>query len=202
MLTVEELAETMHHLSADRIKEMAISGYMPHYKFDGKLVFDISEVTRWVQDNLICRVRGIDIPKRILIFSNGDWVGTPPPPCISRVPNLHQVNLGMFSSGIYFLCNSDEVVYVGQSSNIAQRVKSHIDVKSFDRVYALPVPSKELNDVEAAFIKYLQPRYNGYVVCKADESGKKKAVPYSSKTIKQVFEELRFETGELYGTAA
>lgn len=202
LLTLEELEETMHHLSADRIREMAVSGYMPHYKIDGKLLFDFCEVTRWIQSNLVHKVRGMDIPGRILIFSNGDWVGTPPPSCISKVPNLHQVNLGMYSSGIYFLCDNEQVVYVGQSANIAQRVKTHIDVKNFDRVYALPVVVSELNNVEAAFIKYLQPKYNAWIACKTEESGMKKSSPCATKNLHQVFEQLNFKTGELYGIAA
>ena len=71
--------------------------------------------------------------------------------------------------GVYFLCQGDEVVYVGQSVSVPDRVMSHIREsrrpagKMFDplRIFYLPVPESELLRVESEFIARLRPRYNG-----------------------------------------
>jgi hypothetical protein len=65
----------------------------------------------------------------------------------------------------YFLCDGDEVVYVGQSSCISARLGTHImeGVKKFDhdRVFFLPCPIESLNLIEQHYIETLKPKYNG-----------------------------------------
>jgi hypothetical protein len=63
-------------------------------------------------------------------------------------------------SGIYLLMQGAEVVYVGQSINVAKRIGAHIGQKDFDRALYLPTQRKDLNRVEAAYIKKFNPIYN------------------------------------------
>jgi excinuclease UvrABC nuclease subunit len=49
------------------------------------------------------------------------------------------------SPGIYFLCRNAEIVYVGKTTRIAERVASHRNTKAFDSVLVLRVPEKLLN---------------------------------------------------------
>ena len=100
------------------------------------------------------------------------------------------------------MCDNEQVVYVGQSKNIAQRVKGHSDVKCFDSVYVLIVPWHKLDDVEAAFIRHLQPKYNADIRCNAEKTGFKKASPFLRKAVEDVFKELNFNSGNVYDIAA
>lgn len=63
-------------------------------------------------------------------------------------------------SGLYFLIKDNEIVYVGQSSAVAQRVAAHRGVMDHDSYTFLPCEGAEANDLEAAYIIALQPRYN------------------------------------------
>ncbi len=64
-------------------------------------------------------------------------------------------------SGIYFLCKSGKVVYVGQSSNLVQRIGKHLAQgrKNFDSYHYIII-EHNLDNVEANYIVTLQPKYN------------------------------------------
>lgn len=64
--------------------------------------------------------------------------------------------------GIYFLFDGNEVVYVGQSVNILARINVHLaqEKKAFDAFAFVEYPQDVLNEVEAAYIVKLCPRYN------------------------------------------
>ena len=87
-----------------------------------------------------------------------------PPQCLDpwrgalRLYDLSETNIGF----VYFLCKGDQVVYVGQSSNIGARIAQHKTqkVKDFDNVWFLKLPSSEVDLVEKAFIASLRPRDN------------------------------------------
>jgi hypothetical protein len=63
-------------------------------------------------------------------------------------------------SGVYFLFDGDEIVYVGQSVNVLNRVTSHFYDKKFDKVALLRVPEKDLLAIESIYIKKFLPKYN------------------------------------------
>lgn len=62
--------------------------------------------------------------------------------------------------GVYFLMHDDEVVYVGQSVSIDNRIKQHRKDKTFDYAKAVKVDSKKLLFVESNFINTMKPKYN------------------------------------------
>jgi hypothetical protein len=62
---------------------------------------------------------------------------------------------------IYFLCQGNDVVYVGKSTNLAARLPQHPADKVFDRVFYLIVRLEELDRIEGEYIRALSPRYNG-----------------------------------------
>ena len=68
----------------------------------------------------------------------------------------------MFTVGIYFLVSENEIVYVGQSIDIGQRVRSHRnDIKKvFDEVRFIECKEEELLEKECEFISVLNPKYN------------------------------------------
>jgi hypothetical protein len=64
-------------------------------------------------------------------------------------------------SGVYFLIYGDEVVYVGQSTNVHARVTQHVGFKTFDRWAYMYCTVDSLDSIEALYIHILRPRYNG-----------------------------------------
>jgi excinuclease UvrABC nuclease subunit len=66
------------------------------------------------------------------------------------------------SSGVYFLVQDQEVVYVGQSVNIYSRIAQHPD-KKFDKYAFVPCEVELLDKLESLYIHTLKPRLNGNV---------------------------------------
>ena len=64
------------------------------------------------------------------------------------------------SSGVYFLLDGDDVVYVGQSVNVYSRIGQHTD-KRFDRYAFVPCHVDALDKLESLYIHCLRPRLNG-----------------------------------------
>ncbi len=65
---------------------------------------------------------------------------------------------------LYFLLDGYEVVYVGQTKNIVQRIQSHRKDKIFDGVQFLRMPPRFHPLVlESAFIKKMNPKLNRVV---------------------------------------
>lgn len=62
--------------------------------------------------------------------------------------------------GIYFLIYSQQIVYVGQSKNIAQRVQSHSQRILFDSYKYKECEVSELDALEDHLIKTLRPKFN------------------------------------------
>ena len=78
-------------------------------------------------------------------------------------------------SCVYFLLKGCEVVYIGQSTALPRRIQVHQgkgnahQYKDFDEVFFIPCPEVSLRKgVEAEFIKYFKPKYNGEIYKDAD----------------------------------
>jgi excinuclease UvrABC nuclease subunit len=115
-----------------------------------------------------------------------------PPESISNIQNIKQMPRHGYQPGVYFLCKDNDVIYVGQSVTPSSRIASHTrdSQKKFDRVYLLPVPQSELNDVEAAFIHHLQPVANGGL-----RSGRKPVAPVMSRPKSEILKSVNFDCG-------
>lgn len=61
---------------------------------------------------------------------------------------------------IYFLCQGDVVVYVGQTHSGLYRPYSHHKGKEFDNVKIIPCKLNELDALEKHFIEKYKPHYN------------------------------------------
>jgi hypothetical protein len=62
--------------------------------------------------------------------------------------------------GVYFLIKDEQVVYVGQSINITQRIAEHTKTKDFDTFTYVQCKREDLNRIEALYITKLKPKYN------------------------------------------
>lgn len=162
--TAEETAAIFDGISGDRLRELADSGYAPHYRIDGgPALFKPQEVKRWITQNLMAKCDGKALPSAIRVVIPAHEIFDKPPSSIWNVPNLQQMPKHGYQPGIYFLCKGEDVVYVGQSVTPSSRIATHSQDanKDFDRVYLLPVPESELNNVEAAFIHHIKPAQQG-----------------------------------------
>lgn len=64
------------------------------------------------------------------------------------------------ASGVYFLLNGNEIVYVGQAVNVYARIGQHVD-KRFDRYAFIPCAINALDKLESLYIHCLRPKLNG-----------------------------------------
>jgi hypothetical protein len=65
-------------------------------------------------------------------------------------------------SGIYFLINGDEVVYIGKSDEcVVERIRGHYKDKDFDEVRIYPIIKvSDIYILEAFLITSIKPKYN------------------------------------------
>jgi len=162
LITAEQVAEIVP-LSTERILDLAESGYMPHIELDGIVCFQKNKVKTWIKRNLVVVREGRCFPEMKIIKNNkADPIDRPGP--LKQLQDLQELPLPVTgnTSGVYFLCLADKIMYVGQSTQLVSRIGSHLTERSkdFDRVFFIFVPKCELNEVEAEFIHSLQPPYN------------------------------------------
>lgn len=65
-----------------------------------------------------------------------------------------------FDCIIYFLIDTDKVVYVGKSKRGLSRIYGHLGKKRFNRFYYIGVTAESMNKLEAHYIKKFTPIYN------------------------------------------
>lgn len=72
-------------------------------------------------------------------------------------------------SGLYFLIDQHEIVYVGQSKLVHRRLAQHFDRREiqFDRYFILPCPVALLDLLEARYIAEFRPAWNTRLLVKA-----------------------------------
>jgi len=149
-------------VTAARLLSLCASGHLPHVVVDGSdaPLFRLSEAKDWVTRNLLRNRAGVDLP--IVHVHHPVAPLHEVPPAIAMMSGRL---LGMTFpqlSGVYFLIRAGEVVYVGQSRDVAQRVATHCKrARGFDRALVLPVPEEDLDAIEGAFIRALSPPWNG-----------------------------------------
>lgn len=167
LLTAAEAAK-LTYLSEQRLLDLADSRYVPHWRIDGGIpLFKISELKSWILENIAEFNNGASLPTRIVVIATGQ----PPSPqdvpeSIRGINNLRDASSMVSMSGIYFLCQGDAVVYVGQSVSVGGRIATHIHEgkKSFDRAFFFSWPTYDLNRMEGALIRALRPPLNGGVL--------------------------------------
>jgi len=62
--------------------------------------------------------------------------------------------------GVYFLIKDREIIYVGQSVNIASRIQTHSATKTFDCYSYALCNREELNALETKYIMFFKPKLN------------------------------------------
>jgi excinuclease UvrABC nuclease subunit len=70
---------------------------------------------------------------------------------------FQEVELGM--CGVYFIIKDEEVIYIGQSVLLWERVRAHRHMK-YDRYFFIECDEKELNYLESKYITQFCPDAN------------------------------------------
>lgn len=161
IMTPKEAAiETL--ISEDRLIQYAKSGYAPCLIIDDTtIMFFKKDLMEWVK-KVVCKIQmpqQIDSSVRIIVNKEASFHSIPES-LLAMNGKLKTFDTVEGVPVIYFLIQNDEVVYVGQSSNLTLRVATHRDQKEFDRVLYFFHPQDLLNHTEAALIRYLKPKYN------------------------------------------
>lgn len=147
------------------IREMVMQGHMPHYRIKGieEPFFRLPEAKEWISNNLIERIKGRKlVPPQVVVLSNpAQYYPRGVPQAISTIVGLEEIRTEQLC-GVYFLCLGNEVVYVGQSTNVMARFQTHCQERrnQFERIFFIRVPFCNLNEVERRFIESLQPKLN------------------------------------------
>lgn len=153
-------------ISADTLTQWTNSGHAPHYTIEGNGPFyRRTDIAKWVRENLVKANAGFPIPSQMSVLQPiGSREDVAIPASLCGVSGLQVVTVCGHCPGVYFLCDGGEVVYVGQSTSVVNRVVTHAvqGLKVFDKnsVLYLPCPAEQLDAVEARFIDLLRPKYN------------------------------------------
>lgn len=149
--------------SVERMLELVAQKVCPHFVVDGgEPRFHIPTLNRWIGENLVETVQGAELP--FVVVQNVSTNGSPAefrdvPEGLRSVAGLRVLGFGTHCSGIYFLCDAMECVYVGQAKDLASRAAAHGDM-AYDRAYYIPVLQENVDVVEKQFIAALLPKYN------------------------------------------
>jgi hypothetical protein len=189
-----ELVADRTGVAAQRLLDLADAGYLPHWRIDGgPPMFVIQEVKDWVAANLVVRCEGTALPTRFFVVTDRSPADVRMLPTALRdISGLRDISdVVSLRSGIYFLCHRHRVVYVGQAAVAARRIHEHLTSKDFDQVFFLPWPRWDLDQVEGAFIRLLEPPLNraegGWLVARGDP-GKDTKTLETTKTLSQTSE--------------
>jgi hypothetical protein len=85
---------------------------------------------------------------------------------VEKVPFTKEELLGRafpadLRCGIYFLIEGDDIVYVGQSTDVFNRLSRHRrDGKEFDSFNIIPCPEESLDELESTYIDAFAPWLN------------------------------------------
>jgi len=64
------------------------------------------------------------------------------------------------TSGVYFLIDNSEIVYVGQAVNVYARIDQHSFTKTFSHYAFVPCKKELLDRLESLYIHFLRPKLN------------------------------------------
>lgn len=162
-VTAEKCVVDIEFVTAANLEGLARSGHVPHWSApDGSLWFDDEQTWTWLHRHYVVRCDGAPFP-RVMVVDAGVPATENLPPSLRNLAGY--LRRAPIASGVYFLLYEGEVVYIGQTRNIATRVHQHFTDRyrkfSVDDAVWLPVPTGDLERIESAFIRMLRPPHNG-----------------------------------------
>ena len=141
-------------------KKFDDQGLVPCYTVNNKKAYKVQEIQRWIIDELTDKHEGTKIISRFNVIKvNLKKATNIPKELTTHGDDLYEYNTYL-PPCIYFLIESSQIVYVGQSSSLGLRIHAHSIEKSFDKVLYMPIDEYRLLEVERFFIETLEPKYN------------------------------------------
>ena len=163
LLSIEQSAVEVG-MRPERLRELADAHYMPHARIDnGPPLFYKPDLQRWIRTHLVNLVNGKPLSDAVIVYLPPEPATTSqiPEPLMAYRDELKVMVPEPAFPCVYFLILNREIVYVGQTINLAKRLQEHRAAgKEFDRALYLLVPEHELLSRESQFIKALRPRLN------------------------------------------
>lgn len=164
LLNIEEAAE-LAKIDQKMIQGWVDAKIIPHYFVckNGPL-FARRELLDWIETTQIRYFEGKPVPRIVSIITRPveDFRGLPL--AIQSIEGICQYKFEAGCSGVYFLCNGPEIIYIGQSISVASRITFHLEHAEFrdeiDGVYYLPLNSMGLLEMETKLINEIKPKYN------------------------------------------
>lgn len=175
---VEDLKGKLKEVITDEeLIKIANEGLCPHYVLtnpvtDEKTIwFFPPEINSWFVDNYVRyneSKRGkLGMNYHFHYFDRNTHIANVEdiiPDELHRIKDLYKLPMESINtpSGIYFLCKGKKIVYIGQSTNIAGRICTHINdgLKDFDNVYFITCPISKLLQLESCLVRYFKPPLN------------------------------------------
>lgn len=161
-------------MSEEEILELCERREMPHYRFNqGEPRFRLKEVKDWMVGTArAVWTSGSPFEHKVINYQMPPEATSPIPKELVNTKGLTEIPMSLYPSGVYFLCDGPLLVYIGQSVNPMARIAQHRKDKEFTHAFLLPIPESELDKIEGALIRKLNPKYNN-AVCGAPsfESG-------------------------------
>ena len=155
-----KIKELGHFITRETLEKYDRQELMPFYIINGIKGYKISEIMRWIKEELVEHYDGFKIVSKF--YSYDDDLKKPkeiPKELIRHTQDLLELPI-INPPCVYFLLEGIEIVYVGQSINVSARVNQHTQDKDFNKVLYMPVVKENLDKVERFFIERLQPKYN------------------------------------------
>ena len=150
-------------------------GYIPCYHVGKNKGYKIQEVSNWIKEHLITAYNG----SKILTKFNVTLNTAKKPTVLPEELTNHDGDLYEYSvvpPCVYFLIDSGQIVYVGQSVNLGGRLVQHKINKEYNRVLYMPIELERLDEIERFFIETLDPKYN--MECKTHKNYRYKDLGY------------------------
>lgn len=171
---VEQGASTSKHTGIRKLPNGRYRArYFAGYNQEGKRIYPArtfdteSEARKWRAESVTSRISTKDLTRTIAQQYSQGAVYTAPfaiPSVLKPVRReLLEIHLPLAHiCCVYFLVSLfDEVLYVGQTIDLHQRIKAHQRAEvRFSRVLFVPVQEPDLNTTEAYFIRTLNPPLN------------------------------------------
>ena len=158
---------------------MAEKQLVPHYRLINPLTEKIqymyinSELNNFISNKCISDFSDV---KRINVISLGgtgfEKTKEAPKELQPFLNDVYEIDLGIVNSpsGIYFLYDNDELVYIGETIQVLRRLQDHIyeNKKNFSKAFFIKINKEKTLKIETELIRFFKPKYNG--VKKADSN--------------------------------
>lgn len=149
-------------ISEERLLKLAKEGFAPCVIIDeDNYLFFRKDILSWARENLMQIQDGKKIEVYLEFLAPSEKaVKEIPKNLIPLESRLQYFPLTYTGTCVYFLVLKDEIVYIGQSESLLNRIAAHRLDKHFDRVFFINIAQDKVLDVEAALIKSFKPKYN------------------------------------------